>query len=276
MHKIVYATGLTGFIGSNLLPFLLESYDVVINFARNNSVIIYKKNDTEQMAFSSKILIDYPSNIFINLATLYNPKPLSIKDFNNLIESNINFPLNIIEILLGFNKKLNIVNTSSYMQLLPLKFQNQYSLSKEIFLSRISNNLQNIKNLYLFDSFGKGDTRNKVIDIFIKNIKNNKNISIPSNDIHINISYVDDICTSIKGSIELPGGNYSILSPDTITLELLAKKLMRLIGRDVDLIKLDPSHNLFNEIMQMPENIYPSRTAESVEYNLQRRINEIN
>ena len=51
---------------------------------------------------------------------------------------------------------------------------------------------------------------------------------------------------------------------------------MRLIGRDVDLIKLDPSHNLFNEIMQMPENIYPSRTAESVEYNLQRRINEIN
>ena len=223
MHKIVYATGLTGFIGSNLLPFLLESYDVVINFARNNSVIIYKKNDTEQMAFSSKILIDYPSNIFINLATLYNPKPLSIKDFNNLIESNINFPLNIIEILLGFNKKLNIVNTSSYMQLLPLKFQNQYSLSKEIFLSRISNNLQNIKNLYLFDSFGKGDTRNKVIDIFIKNIKNNKNISIPSNDIHINISYVDDICTSIKGSIELPGGNYSILSPDTITLELLAK-----------------------------------------------------
>ncbi len=276
MHKIIYASGLTGFIGRNLLPILLESYDDVINLGKNNKAIIYRKDHTEQTQISKSLFSKYPSNTFINLATLYDPSPNSISNFNDLIEANINFPLNIIEnFLMKTNDDLNIVNTSSYMQLIPLKFQNQYSLSKEIFLNRLKSKTKNIKNLYLFDSFGKGDTRNKVTDIFIKNIINNKEIKIPSNDIHINLSNVDGICSCIKESIFINQGDYSILSPNTLTLEDLAKKLMKIIGKQVNIIKLNFSHDMFKKVTYLPMNIYPKLPLETFELDLQKRIDEI-
>tara|TARA_A100001015_G_scaffold204146_1_gene228146 strand:+ start:974 stop:1807 length:834 start_codon:yes stop_codon:yes gene_type:complete len=276
LHKIIYASGLTGFIGRNLLPILLESYDDVINLGKNNKAIIYRKDHTEQTQISKSLFSKYPSNTFINLATLYDPSPNSISNFNDLIEANINFPLNIIEnFLMKTNDDLNIVNTSSYMQLIPLKFQNQYSLSKEIFLNRLKSKTKNIKNLYLFDSFGKGDTRNKVTDIFIKNIINNKEIKIPSNDIHINLSNVDGICSCIKESIFINQGDYSILSPNTLTLEDLAKKLMKIIGKQVNIIKLNFSHDMFKKVTYLPMNIYPKLPLETFELDLQKRIDEI-
>lgn len=276
MHKIVYASGLTGFIGRNLLPILLQSYDEVINFGRNDIATIYRSSSLKDVKLSNKLFSKYPSNTFINLATLYDPSPESVTDFNNLIDANINFPLNIIEnFLMKNNDDFNIINTSSYMQLIPLEFQNQYSLSKEIFLCRIKKNIKNVTNLYLFDSFGKGDTRNKVTDIFIKNIINKKSISIPSNEIKINLSSVDNICCSINKSIHLPSGNYSILSPNTITLESLAKRLMKIIGNKVEIKKLQPSQDVYSEITNMPKNIYPKFETNTLDTDLKRRIDEI-
>ena len=276
MHKIVYASGLTGFIGRNLLPILLQSYDEVINFGRNDIATIYRSSSLKDVKLSHKLFSKYPSHTFINLATLYDPSPKSITDFNNLIDANINFPLNLIEnFLMKNNDDFNIINTSSYMQLIPQEFQNQYSLSKEIFLCRIKKNIKNVTNLYLFDSFGKGDTRNKVTDIFIKNIINKKSISIPSNEIKINLSSVDNICCSINKSINLPNGNYSILSPNTITLESLAKRLMKIIGNKVEIKKLQPSQDVFSEITNMPKNIYPKFETNTLDTDLKRRIDEI-
>ena len=155
MHNIVYASGLTGFIGKNLLNFLLKSNDYVINFGRNNKAYIFNNNSQKSITVSKDIFSEFPSDTFINLATLYNPSPLGLEDFNELVEANITFPLNIIDSLMKLHKEINIVNTSSYMQLLPIEFQNQYSLSKEIFLNRIKTNIKNVKNIYLFDKIEK-------------------------------------------------------------------------------------------------------------------------
>ena len=46
--EVIYCTGLSGFIGKNLLPILLRKYSQVINFRRNNTFEIYKTDGSIQ------------------------------------------------------------------------------------------------------------------------------------------------------------------------------------------------------------------------------------
>ena len=78
MHKIIYVTGITGFIGSNLLQHLLQKYKTVINFTRNGTLQIYKKGEIEEIDISKDFFVKNPSDTLINLATLYQPNPNSI------------------------------------------------------------------------------------------------------------------------------------------------------------------------------------------------------
>ena len=66
MLKIIYTTGLTGFIGQNFLNKLLNEYDLVINFGRKNNITIYKSfTEPVSQDFSLELLEKY------SIETLY-------------------------------------------------------------------------------------------------------------------------------------------------------------------------------------------------------------
>ena len=255
MHKIIYVTGITGFIGSNLLHHLLQKYNKVVNFTRNNTLKIYEKDRAEEVDISTDFFLQNPSNVLINLATLYNPIPSSVDELENLIEANILFPASVLSALDPL-ENFKIVNALSYLQLLDFKAQNVYSLSKELFKKFLDHQKSEIVNLYIFDTFGSGDTRNKVVDIFIKNIIAGNPISIPSNEIRINLADVEPLCRSLIKSIDLPQGSYSLKSPDTISLEDLMKIIMEISNKKVDILKVTTGSNYFDEIETFPENIF--------------------
>ncbi len=274
MHKIIYVTGITGFIGSNLLKYLQQKYNKVINFTRNNTLQIYEKGEIEEIDISKDFFVKNPSDTLINLATLYQPNPNSILELENLIKANILFPANVCNYL-ALNENLKIINALSYHQLLDFKAQNVYSLSKELFKEFLDHQKKEIVSLYIFDTFGFGDTRNKVVDIFIKNVLAGNTITIPTNDVKINLADVQPVCQSLINSIDLKHGSYSIKSPDTISLEDLILMIMEISNTTVDVKRANIGPNYFDEIESFPENIFYGDSQYSLYGSLKARIKDI-
>lgn len=275
LNKIptIYATGLTGFIGQSLLPKLLAKYNRVINFRRNNRAQIYIANSVIEQSVSSHLFKENPAEEFINLATLYDPSPKNYSSLEALLEANILFPSKIIQTIEC--KKLKVINALSYHQLLDFPSQNIYSLSKEIFKKFLDSYNFEVVNLYIFDTFGKGDTRNKVTDVFIKNILMQKPISIPKNEISINLSDGEAISSSIMHSINLTKGSYSLAGPDTISLKNLAKKIMQLSSSTTKISQNNLGRNYFDELPALPTNAFKAEPGYSLNLSLQNRIDEL-
>tara|TARA_B100000965_G_scaffold398670_1_gene417185 strand:+ start:2385 stop:3203 length:819 start_codon:yes stop_codon:yes gene_type:complete len=267
-------TGITGFIGSNLLKYLQQKYNKVINFTRNNTLQIYEKGEIEEIDISKDFFVKNPSDTLINLATLYQPNPNSILELENLIKANILFPANVCNYL-ALNENLKIINALSYHQLLDFKAQNVYSLSKELFKEFLDHQKKEIVSLYIFDTFGFGDTRNKVVDIFIKNVLAGNTITIPTNDVKINLADVQPVCQSLINSIDLKHGSYSIKSPDTISLEDLILMIMEISNTTVDVKRANIGPNYFDEIESFPENIFYGDSQYSLYGSLKARIKDI-
>tara|TARA_B100000579_G_scaffold437248_1_gene465848 strand:+ start:1961 stop:2797 length:837 start_codon:yes stop_codon:yes gene_type:complete len=274
LHKIIYVTGITGFIGSNLLKYLQQKYNKVINFTRNNTLQIYEKGEIEEIDISKDFFVKNPSDTLINLATLYQPNPNSILELENLIKANILFPANVCNYL-ALNENLKIINALSYHQLLDFKAQNVYSLSKELFKEFLDHQKKEIVSLYIFDTFGFGDTRNKVVDIFIKNVLAGNTITIPTNDVKINLADVQPVCQSLINSIDLKHGSYSIKSPDTISLEDLILMIMEISNTTADVKRANIGPNYFDEIESFPENIFYGDSQYSLYGSLKARIKDI-
>lgn len=271
MLNSIYTTGLTGFLGKSLKPHLLNSYDQIINFTRNNSIQIISNDSEIEQNISDDFFDLNPGNIFLNLATLYIPNPTNIQELENLIESNILFPARTLN---NF-KDLKIINALSYTQLLDFKNQNIYSLTKEILKRFYEIQSSNIVNVYLFDTFGSGDTRNKVTDVFIKRVLSNQPIQIPENEIRVNLSDSEAVCISLMDSFMLDAGNYSIYSPNTISLESLAMQIISLCNKNVQINKKNFGTDFFGLIQHFPRNIYREPKGHKFNISLEKRIKEI-
>ena len=229
MSDVIYTTGITGFIGRNLLHTLLEKYNFVLNFERNHKISIHQKNAKKILKdFDFKMLEDYSSEILIHLATLYNHSPKSEFEENEILQSNLNFPIQVCKTLEEINLK-KIITTSSYIQLIPEDEQNLYAKSKSDFIKWAEQTFE-ITEIFLFDSFGSDDNREKVIDIFIKKSLLNEEINIPEKKIQMNLTPIDEISECLMASLDLQKGKYMILSNYQITIEDLAEKIVKILG----------------------------------------------
>ena len=273
MHNTIYTTGLTGFIGRNLQPLLLANYDTIINFGRDNQAVLIDKAGIHAQLDIQDVISKYRGEHLIHLATLYLPNPKSIKELSALTQSNIFFILDVVEKFFA-DREIEIINISSYMQLLNPSDQNSYSLSKEMAGNFLKRNYRS-KNVYLFDSFGKGDERNKVTDVFIRSILSNKMIAIPSNDISINLSHVSDICHAIIKSLKLPTGDYCAMSNNTLTLEDLIGRIEKITGLSANIQRSAEAENTLERLKLIPENIFTENITTSLDKRLESQINEI-
>ena len=271
----IYISGATGFIGRNLIPSLLNIYKQVINFTRREIIQIYSKNNVVEQKISIDFLERNPSNEFINLATLYVPNPNSISEMKDLLEANILFPMHTLEFLNALDN-LKIINALSYTQLLDFPNQNIYSLTKEIFKKFLFfNKSSNIVSLYLFDTFGEKDIRNKATDVFIRNILSGSPIRIPENEVNINLTHNSTIAESFIQSIALDPGDYCVKSPNTISLESLAILIMDITGKEVKIFKKNSVIDPFQFIKSYPENIFKAPEGYNFKKLLENRIQEI-
>jgi len=274
LPNIIYTTGITGFIGQHLLKKLINEYDITVNFGRNKKISIYQSSlNPIYKNFNLNELETYQSDSIFHLATYYNPNPKYLSEEDQLEESNFNFPFTLCNDLKKLALK-KIISISSYMQLLDSRHQNLYSETKNKLISWARSEFE-VTEIFLFDTFGPNDQRNKVLDVFIRNVISNQDINIPSTKIDINLTHVEEIVNTLIKCPELSAGQYMIMSNNQTTIEELAKSIIALNKTSAKIKTNLDAKNFFENINSFPSNIYQKTLELDFQEQLMERNNEI-
>ena len=194
--KLLIITGLTGFIGTSLLnnKLFLENFEIIGINTTDYLLFDKKIKKIAESEFYKKIK-KYKTVDVLHLAQLYD------LDENNKIkiwESNYNFGVNFFRNLIENNIKISsILFTNTVFSLSgnqDLK-NSSYVLSKNKFSSFLDTfskeNVINYIEVYLSNTLGIDDTRNKIIPNIIKSIFNKDSYEIRNFESYLNILDVD-------------------------------------------------------------------------------------
>ena len=240
--KKILITGSNGFVGRNILNELLPKHKIYATVRKkffrkrkkkdkNLSFIVFK-NYSDLNVKLKKIKVD----CVIHCATNY-LKAHKSDDIYDLINANIIFGNIILENLNKMNVK-KFINFSTVWQDFDGKENmpfNLYSATKRAFENIIryyENKLKKVSfyNLYIGDTYGSYDNRNKIINVIKTNINNNKFINIISKNLSLNLLNVLDITNAIKVLLKrnIKSGNYNLTNKNFIkiskVLNILRKK----------------------------------------------------
>ena len=136
----------------------------------------------------------------------------------------------------------------------PLNPQNFYAASKEMFNIAIryyKNNNRKIKfyNLYISDTYGKGDNRRKILPTIIKNFKKNKITVVRKVKLELNILNVKDILNAIfiLMNKKITDGEYIIRAKKNIELKNLIKVINNKLKKKIKIKWLNDKHEKENK-----------------------------
>ena len=207
MKKIV-VTGATGFVGSNLVRFLLQKDFKIYVILRKDSDLSNLtdiERDIEIFRYDNQIngLIDFftvvkPVSVF-HLASNFIAEHES-HQIDSLVQSNITFGLHLLEAMKVSGVK-KLINTGTSWQ----HYNNEdydpvclYAATKQAFESLIDFYVQaekfNVITLKLFDTYGENDTRPKLINLLNKYADENTELNMSAGEQFLNLVHITDVC----------------------------------------------------------------------------------
>ena len=217
-------TGATGFIGSNIVKFLLKKKNTVYILVKFSSIKkIIKKKKLHLIYYRNlndikKKLEKYEFSNFIHCATYYPSSNITDSKIINMINSNITFGFLVFMAIK--NKIRTFINFGSMMEYGKYdieKSSNFYGLTKKIYgdILNILINKNKIKyyNIKLYDTYGPNDIRNKLIPTLISNYYKSKITKINSENLEINIISIEKILIFINNVFlnKILPGTYCLL-----------------------------------------------------------------
>lgn len=211
----ILITGPTGFIGKHLINQLLIEGHSVVAIEKQGADTTFLDIHNINYAFYSKsyneifdfICLEKPDGI-IHLASLFLASHQA-DQINDLVNSNILFPLHLIEAATNANIKW-FVNTGTYWQ----HYQNKeyspvnlYAATKQSFedLAKYyyESKTLNFATLQLSDTFGPGDTRQKIFNLFLKTAISGETLEMSAGEQLIDISYIDNVISGFIALVNL-------------------------------------------------------------------------
>jgi CDP-3, 6-dideoxy-D-glycero-L-glycero-4-hexulose-4-reductase len=251
LKKKILITGSTGFIGSNIVSYLLKKniyiYTLLrtknkknINIGRlkknKNYKPIFFKNFKELEKKLKKLKID----IIINCATYYSTKN-DTQTIQNLIKTNVIFCSIVLEIL---NKKIKkFINFGSMMEYSRGNYfspKNFYAITKYSFQKigefyKLNNKRIKFYNLKLYETYGNNDKRKKIIPTIINNYSKNKNTKIISKNLKMNFIHINSLTKAIKMIIydKIKEGDYCLKNNKFTNIKYLIDSLNKKLSKKV-------------------------------------------
>ena len=251
MSNVALLTGITGFIGKNLANELIDHGWEIHAIVREESNLSNLGNIKDNCFFHThdgsienmisihkKLKID----VVFHLASLYlaNHK---VEEVSELITSNIQFSTQLLEGMLeGGSKK--IINVGSYAQHNDSEEFNPfnlYSSTKEAFQNilyfyHLAHGLSCL-TLKLFDTYGLGDTRGKLINLITDSLLEGSNLELSPGDQLIDLSHVDDVvkhfleAEEYLSNLSEPSWQVFFVNGERLTVKELVINLEKIVGR---------------------------------------------
>ncbi|MFZ1979303.1 MAG: NAD(P)-dependent oxidoreductase [Bacteroidota bacterium] len=250
----ILISGATGFIGRHLVSTLLE---------RNHEIVIIKhpqdasELDPRVLAYTFnpknvekdiEFLIDQKIDGVAHLASLFLASHKS-DDIKALIDTNLFFSTYLLEC----SSKANIrwfINTGTFWQ----NYKNSeyspvniYAATKQAFQSiaqfYIDTNRINFATLKLCDTYGRGDTRPKILNLFDRISKSGESVNMSEGEQVLDISHVDDVVDAFYKLMLLMSENkikngsiFAVKANKRTTLKELADIFQSVTGKKLNII----------------------------------------
>jgi nucleoside-diphosphate-sugar epimerase len=208
MMKNIVVTGATGFVGSNLVRFLLKKDFKIYVILRTDSDLLNLtdiKGDIEIFRYDNQIknLINFFSEVkpitVFHLASNFIAEH-ELHQIDSLIQSNITFGLHLLEAMKVSGVK-QLINTGTSWQHYNNEDYNPvclYAATKQAFESLIEYYVQaegfKVITLKLFDTYGETDTRPKLINLLNKFADENTELNMSPGEQFLNLVHIDDVC----------------------------------------------------------------------------------
>ena len=177
---MILLTGATGFLGSNLLRYILSATDYEVCIVKRSFSNVSKIRDelTNDRVISYDLDKDSPESVFeknnfnviVHTATEYGRGDSSI---HKVLESNLLFPIKLVELAIVHNVK-HFVNTDSFFTKEAGSYSKSlnYSMSKRqflVWLKYVSKNIQ-VTNICLEHIYGPFDSPSKFVEMLFQEI----------------------------------------------------------------------------------------------------------
>lgn len=212
MKSRILITGVTGYIGGNLCKELVtRSYEVFVIVRRDSSIkTLCEYLPEDHVIFTDEVMsqriVDCHPDICIHLAGRFITSHV-LGDISTLIESNITFPAMVCEAAYeGGCRKF--INTGSYWQ----NYNNEeynpvnyYAATKEamkkIFQYYAYTKKCSVITLKIFDTYGKGDKRRKILNI-ISELREGDSIDMSQGIQKLYLCHIDDVINAYLIALE--------------------------------------------------------------------------
>ena len=183
MNNAIFITGSSGFIGSNFLNFLEE------NASNNFDIVRINKNNYKKYRKTNYDLI-----FFYHFATHYS---LDEKEKSLIYEANYSYGEQLLNTL-ELEKFKNLIYTNSIYSLSEEYIESSYVKSKNEFSILIekkkTNEKYNFIELFLDNTYGVKDERNKILNNIVKSMNEGTQVSINNPNKYINLIEIQELC----------------------------------------------------------------------------------
>ena len=251
MNKKILITGSTGFIGSNIIKYLIKKnfyiYDLLREKNKNNKKIYkLKKNKKYRPIFYNKFseleqkLSPLKIDMIINCATYYSTKN-DVKTIENLVKTNIIFCSIVLEILNKHVKKfINFGSMMEYSKNNNFFPKNFYAITKYFFqiiekFYKQKNNKIKFYDLKLYETYGDNDKRKKLIPEIIENYKKNKTTKIISRNLNMNFIHIKSLIKIIDMIIfkKIKENEYVVKNKKIIKIKNIIESINKRLNRKI-------------------------------------------
>jgi len=248
----ILVTGATGFIGKKLIQSLLSEHEVHILVRPNSNwesagvkhVFIFDDNHQQ--------LADYLGNNkiegIIHLASLYIAQH-ETNDIKDIILSNIYLGTALIEAAKIAEVKW-FLNTGTFWQNCLSDAEeycpvNLYAASKQAFIDMArfytESSSINFVTLKICDTYGKNDTRPKILNLFKRISESQETLSMSPGDQLLDLLYIDDVISGFLCLIKhlvnknIQGNEYVLRAQKRFTLKELATVYSKVSGKKLNI-----------------------------------------
>lgn len=169
-RPLLLLTGSTGFIGSSYkVSNKLKSYDMA--YILRDGICLFMDEYLPLDVFIVKVVSNFKNVTLVHCATKYirADEPYCLDE---VIQANVNFPCSLVEDI-NYYCDLSVINLNSYFQYPELIHypDTVYTLSKKLFEKYLADKKIKHINLVIYDTFGVGDRRDKLMPNMLNAIK---------------------------------------------------------------------------------------------------------